>query len=76
MEYNKSVAKIDANSGDSQPQGSTAAHPAIIFEESRRHIEEPEKNFGYWLKVGLAVTLPLIIALIVLAAAIIFWRSH
>ena len=76
MEYNKSVSKIDAVSGEAQPQpGAGAAHPAVIFEEGRRVAEEPEKDFGYWLKVGFAVTLPLVIALLVLAAVLI-WRGH
>lgn len=76
LEYNKSVARIDAVSTATPATGGTgAAHPAVIFEEGRRYDEEPEKNFGYWLKVGLAVTLPLIIALLVLMG-IIIWRTR
>ena len=76
MEYNKSVSKIDAIGGGGQAQGGGAGHPPVIFEEGRHIVAEPEKNFGYWLKVGLAITLPLIIVLLVVAAAIIFWRVH
>jgi len=75
MEYNKAVAKIDAISGDAQSQGGATVHPAVIFEEGRRVAEEPEKNFGYWLKVGFAVTLPLVVALLMLVVVLI-WRSH
>ncbi len=39
----------------------------------RRHDEEPEKNFLYWLKVGLAITLPLILTLFALIGVIV-WR--
>jgi hypothetical protein len=74
LEYNKSVAKIDAISTAAPVTGGeSAVHPAVIFEEGRRHDEEPEKNFGYWLKVGLAITLPLIITLFALIGVII-WR--
>ena len=76
LEYNKSVAKIDAVSTAAPAAGgATGTHPAVIFEESRRHDEEPEKNFAYWLKVGLAVTLPLIITLLALMG-IIIWRTR
>jgi predicted nuclease with TOPRIM domain len=76
MEYNKAVAKIDAVSGDAKTPPSAAAHPAVIFEESRRAVEEAEKGFGYWLKVGLAITLPLIVVLLVLTALLLLARNH
>ena len=76
IEYNKSVAKIDAVSGDAKTPPSAAAHPAVIFEENRHMAEEPEKGFGYWLMVGLAITLPLIIVLLILTTVILFWHSH
>ena len=76
LEYNKSVAKIDAVSTTAPAAGGApGAHPAVIFEEGRRHEEEPEKNFAYWLKVGAAVTLPLLIVLLALMGVII-WRTH
>ena len=74
LEYNKSVAKIDAINTAAPAAGNASnVHPAVIFEEGRRHDDEPEKNFGYWLKVGLAITLPLIITLFALIGAIV-WR--
>ena len=74
LEYNKAVAKVDAVNTAATATGNTSAvHPAVIFEEGRRHEEEPEKNFGYWLKVGLAITLPLIATLFVLIVVIV-WR--
>jgi DNA repair exonuclease SbcCD ATPase subunit len=76
MEYNKAVAKIDAISGDVQAPAGTAAHPAVIFEEGRRVVEEVEKGFGYWIKVGLAITLPLIVVLVILAVVLFFVRSN
>ena len=74
LEYNKSVAKIDAiNTAAPAPGSAPNVHPAVIFEDGRRHDDEPEKNFGYWLKVGLAITLPLIITLFALIGVIV-WR--
>ena len=76
IEYNKAVAKIDAISGSAPAPASAAAHPALIFEENRSPIVESGKSFGYWLKVGVAVTLPLILVLLILAAVLIFTRTH
>ncbi|TAN36133.1 MAG: hypothetical protein EPN23_09225 [Verrucomicrobia bacterium] len=76
IEYNKAVAKIDAVSGDAKTPSSAAAHPAVIFEEGRHVAEELEKGFGDWLMVGLAITLPLIVVLLVLTGVILFWHSH
>lgn len=70
LEYNKSVAKIDAVSS-AAPAAGGSVHPAVIFEEGRRHDEQPEKTFGDWIKIGLAVTLPLVIALLALMVVII-----
>ncbi len=76
LEYNKAVAKMDAISTAAPAAGGApGAHPAVIFEEGRRHDEEPPRTFSYWLKVGLAVTLPLILTLVALMG-IIIWRTH
>ncbi len=74
LEYNKAVGKLDAaNTAAPAAGGGANGHPAVIFEEGRRHDEEPEKNFLYWLKVGLAITLPLILTLFALIGVIV-WR--
>jgi len=64
IEYNKSVAKID-----SIKAGKTAASSGstpILFED-QSIAYDTEKPFAHWFKVGVAVSLPLIFTLIVLA---------
>lgn len=72
MEYNKSMTRIDTLGGPGKP-GSAEHHP-VIFEESR-FSSEPEKSFGYWIKVGFAVSLPLIVVIIAVTAFILVLRS-
>ncbi|MFC1497452.1 hypothetical protein ACFLS1_03125 [Verrucomicrobiota bacterium] len=61
MDYRKALAKIDASSW----------HKSSVKKEVNRMVDEAdealsaEKSFGYWLKVGFAVTMPLILALLV-----------
>ena len=65
IEYNKSVAKIDSiKAGKNSGAGSSAA--PVLFEDASMSFES-EKSFVHWLKLGMAVSLPLIITLIVLA---------
>lgn len=66
MEYNKAVAKIEALGAEEKKMAAT--HHPIMFEESRH--DTAERNFGYWLKVGFAVSLPLILTLV------IFWIMY
>lgn len=68
LEYNKSMAKIDAIGGDGDQ--SSPAHKPMIFEESRYHGIEENRSFGYWMKVGAAVTLPLIATIVVLTIVV------
>lgn len=64
MEYNKSMARIDAIKADAP--SATPNQPAVLFEEHGGSADE-EKSFSYWMKVGLAVSLPVTVALIVIA---------
>ena len=73
MEYNKSIAKIEAVSGDGR-RGANE-HAPVIFEEGRVS-PETERSFGYWLKVGLAARLPLMITLLLLAVILLALRGH
>ncbi len=66
-EYNKAMAKIEANKGESTSPTST--QPAVLFEE-RFGGHEEEKPFSYWVRIGLAVSLPL--AVVMLLIAILF----
>jgi hypothetical protein len=66
MEYNKGLAKIEAVRGEKE-KGDGAS--PVLFEERAFGAAE-EKPFAYWIKVGLAVTTPLIIALLVLVVLV------
>jgi len=63
MEYNKALAKIEALSKEEKK--ATSGYQPVIFDESRQMAME-EKGFGHWLKVGFAVSLPLIFTVIML----------
>lgn len=65
-DYNKSLAKIEAV----LPQGSSAAVASprpLTFEETPELAGGSTRGFGYWLRAGLAFTLPLMVLLLVLA---------
>jgi hypothetical protein len=65
MEFSKSVAKIDALKGDAVP--GAAGRAAVLFEEHSGH---EERHFGDWLKIGVAVSLPIVITLVILGVVI------
>ncbi|HBA85564.1 MAG TPA: hypothetical protein DCZ95_15890 [Verrucomicrobia bacterium] len=63
LEFNKGMAKIDAATGENQQ--TTSQSKAVIFEERHGHDEET-RDFMYWMKVGLAVSTPLMATLVIL----------
>ena len=63
-EYNKAMAKIEANKGEST--SAATPQPAVLFEE-RFGGHEEEKPFSYWVRIGLAVSLPLAVVLLLIA---------
>ena len=68
MEYSKAIAKVDAESwqkGDGQAQLAT-------LDEAGRHTLV-NKGFFFWLKVGVAVSFPLIAVLLLLIAGYL-WK--
>jgi hypothetical protein len=65
MEYNKAMSKIDAVKGEEKATPSSGA-TTMMFEDRSSYSTE-DKAFGYWFKVGVAVTLPIVITLILLA---------
>lgn len=71
-EYNKSMAKIDANKNEASAP--SANQQSVLFEE-RYHAAEEEKPFSYWVKIGCAVTLPLAVILFILAILFMVMRS-
>lgn len=72
MEYNKAMAKIDAAKPESPPVA--AGQPAVVYDEHLFGAED-EKNFSYWFKVGLAVSLPLAIVIVLVALLFFFAMS-
>lgn len=61
-EYHKALAKIDASGGFET--GTTESQPAAFVPGGQPAGSPPP--FSYWVKVGFAVTLPLIIVIVVL----------
>jgi len=70
MAYNKSVAKIDA---ESWSRGERAGGSLTALEDGGRH-PLAGKGFLFWLKVGIALTLPAIFVIAVLGGLLI-WLS-
>ncbi len=80
-ELNKAVTQINGIRNDfvkAQATVEAVGGPIRLFDESRAktpHEEDsefaPVKGFGYWMKVGLAVSLPLIITIIITAIVLV-----
>jgi uncharacterized membrane-anchored protein YhcB (DUF1043 family) len=73
MEYNKSIARIEAVRQEEVKV--TSGQAPVLFEEGPHHMEQ-EKPFSHWIKVGLAVSLPIVITLVVLAIAFLLAQSR
>ncbi len=63
MEYNRSMAKLDALLGDQSKGG---AAPAVVFEGASARAPA-ERTFGQWVALGFAVSLPILLMLALLA---------
>lgn len=62
--YDKALARIEASGWQ---QGGSRAPADMMRDHERPRPERP--GFGYWLKVGIAVSLPLIVVLVLLFGA-------
>ena len=71
MEYNKSMARVEAVLGGEDRAGE---HKPVIFEEHSVPAE-PERPLGRWLLIGLVVSLPLIATLVVLTILFLMHSS-
>lgn len=70
-EYNKSMARLEAIQGEKAP---AAERTPLVFE--RPHpITPEERSFGQWVKIGLALSLPLLAMLVALVIALVLLRS-
>jgi len=70
MVYNKSVAKIDAESWQRGERGAGELAPL----DGPGGSSLANKGFGFWLKVGIAIALPIVLGMSALAAAYL-WVS-
>lgn len=59
VECSKSLAKVDAISSEARPQAPEAEQAGVDDTHS------PGLSFGYWLKVGAAISIPVFVALVV-----------
>jgi hypothetical protein len=73
MEFNKALAKIEAVRGSAS---TPAAAPAPVLYDEHSHGHEADRGFGYWVKVGFAVSLPIVLTLIVLVGVYLFLQSN
>ena len=71
MEYNKATARVDAARNDGA--ATTASKSAVLFEDLPSHGEE--KTFYYWLKVGVALSLPLAALAIIVLIIVMVGRA-
>lgn len=71
MEFNKAMSRIEGAGGEKQ----APAHHAAALQEGLPY-REPDRSFGYWLKAGIAITLPLIIVILAVAAVYFLLRSN
>jgi chromosome segregation ATPase len=69
MEYNKAIAKIDAVKLDTPAAQATT--PAVIYDE-RALASDEERSFVQWLKIGLAVSLPVTAAILIVGLLFFF----
>lgn len=70
MDFNKSMAQIESASGE-QTGGKKGYEHVAFNEPSVAPVEE--KSFGDWLKVGFAVSLPLLVMLAIIIILIIVY---
>jgi len=63
-EYNKAMAKVEAGKSDAPANASNSQ--AVLFEERFQGNEE-EKSFSYWVRIGMAVSLPLAVVMLIIA---------
>ncbi len=64
MEYNKSMARVEAVIGGDD-RGGEPRHSPVIFDD-HRPAPDPERSLGKWFVIGLVVSLPVILTLLVL----------
>ncbi len=72
MVYNKSVAKIDA---ESWQRGECGAGALVPLDGGTGRGSLSDKGFGFWFKVGVALALPMVLALSALAGLFLWLKG-
>jgi hypothetical protein len=72
LEYNKTMARVEGALAVRE-EGGGAGKP-VIFEESAGR-SDTERTFGQWVLVGLAVSLPVLVALLVLGVLVTLYST-
>jgi hypothetical protein len=67
-DYNKALAKIEAIHPSTSTGAASMARP-LTFEDAKGLAAEGPHGFGYWLRAGLAFTLPLMVLILILVLA-------
>ncbi|MCO5043860.1 MAG: hypothetical protein M9963_11810 [Kiritimatiellae bacterium] len=70
MEYNKAMAKIDAAKPEAPP-AAAAGQRAVVFDDHAIGADE-DKSFTHWVKIGFAVSLPLVVVILILGLMFFF----
>jgi DNA repair exonuclease SbcCD ATPase subunit len=70
MEYNKATAKVEAVKAEKSGSAAALSSP-VMFEDAASGADHPH-DFAHWLKIGVAVSLPLIVTLVILAVIYFF----
>ena len=71
-DFQKGMAKVEASSWHRDRE---SGKPLRVVEETAR-VMHPERSFGFWLKAGLAFSLPLILVLVILFVAELFLNNQ
>jgi hypothetical protein len=75
VEYNKTIAKIEAAKSERTGGRSESAVAPVVFDDASSEFAG-DKSFMQWFKMGAAFSLPLIITLAVIAAIYLILASY
>ena len=70
-EYGKSLARLEALRETQSAAEAKAPESGVFFDDMSGNGGGRERGFGFWVKVGFGLSLPLIAALVILAAALL-----
>jgi hypothetical protein len=74
LEFGRAMAKVEATQGDEKAPGGAGVRSAVLFDDAGGYGHD-DRHFGDWMKIGLAVSLPIIVTLVVLTLVFLLVRS-